>query len=236
MKIHVGLRSFILLVLIGIIVLTYAVGAKHGWSVAQLEAHRIRLMGLVDTHFTIALLVSVSSYIIAVALNIPIADLLTLLCGMLFGRWLGTAAVVLAASIGATLSLLIIRYLAGDLIRSRLFARPRVKRLITGFRRHTNSYLLVMRLIPMFPFWLVNLAMAITDISTGRFFILTFIGIIPGSFIYANVGANLAHVDTAHGLVSTGTLLSLGLLALLVLLPVFVSRVSRLTKTLEEEH
>jgi len=232
---RIMIRLLVLLALVGIVAVIYASGADHWLTIAQLKAHRNSLLTFVDAHFVVALLVSMSLYIVLVALSIPIADVLTLLCGMLFGRWLGTAVVVISASIGTTLALLLIRYLAMDFVRSRIHTHPRIKRLLTSFDRHADSYVLVLRLVPLFPFWLVNIALALTNIRARRVLLFTLIGIIPGSFVYANVGANIAHIDTAHDLVSIPTLLALVLLALLALLPIIIRHFLHIAIPIEEE-
>lgn len=222
MKHRFPFRLLVFLALAGAVIVLYASGAGHWLNITQLKAHRDAWLALVHAHFLVALICSLTLYTLLVAISLPIADALTLLCGMLFGVWTGTLVVVIAASLGSTLALLLIRYLAADVVRARIRAKSRTQRFLDGFNRHADSYLLFMRLVPVFPFWLVNIVVALTDIPAWRFLLFTLIGILPGSFVYANVGANIARIDSMHDMVSPRVLLALGLLALLSLLPMFV--------------
>ncbi|HEU4885443.1 MAG TPA: VTT domain-containing protein, partial [Longimicrobium sp.] len=138
--------------------------------------------------------------------------------GLLFGRWVGTAAVVLAASVGATLAFLAARYLFADAARRRM--GPRLQRLARGFERDAFNYMLFVRLVPVFPFWLMNLVPAFTPVSARTFFVATAIGIAPGTFVFVNLGESLGRIESPRDLVGPGTLLALALLGLLSLLPI----------------
>jgi uncharacterized membrane protein YdjX (TVP38/TMEM64 family) len=129
---------------------------------------------------------------------------------------------VVAATLGATLVFLAARYLFADLLRRRLGAAG--ARINAGFTRHALSYLLFLRLVPAFPFFLVNLAPAFTAIPVRTYVLGTLLGIIPGTFVYVNLGAALGRLDSLAGAVSMTTLGALALLGLLALVPVFVRR------------
>jgi uncharacterized membrane protein YdjX (TVP38/TMEM64 family) len=143
---------------------------------------------------------------------------LSLTTGFVFGRWVGTMLVVVAATVGATLVFLAARYLFADAARRRLGSLG--EKINAGFTENAFSYLLFLRLVPLFPFFLVNLAPAFTSIPLRTYVLATLIGIIPGTFVYVNLGQALGRIDSLQGLVSRDTLLAFGLLGLFALLPV----------------
>ncbi len=162
-----------------------------------------------------------------VSLSVPGAALLTMTGGFLFGPWLGTTYAVIGATIGATIVFLAARAgLAGLAARG----GPLASRLAAGFRRHGFNYLVVARLIPIFPFWLVNLAAGALGLPRGQYVLGTFIGIIPVTFIYASLGNGFGKL-VAEGrhpdftiLFDPSVLLPILGLAALALLPIVVKR------------
>ena len=161
-------------------------------------------------------------YALAVACSIPGATVLTLTCGFLFGRWVGTVVVVFAATVGATLVFLAARYLFADWARSKLGDVGR--KINDGFQSNAFSYLLFLRLVPAFPFFLINLAPALTTIPVTTYIAATAIGIIPGSFVIANLGTTLGTIDSLSGLLSKETLIAFVLLGVLALVPIVIKR------------
>jgi uncharacterized membrane protein YdjX (TVP38/TMEM64 family) len=208
-------------------VLFLALGGRHYLSFAALAEHRQWLLALVARDGATAAAAFILVYAGLVALSFPAAELLTIAGGLLFGRWLGTAYVVIGATTGATLVFLAARAgLAGLAVR----AGPRAERFQAGFQRNALSYLLVLRLVPVFPFWLVNLAAGAAGLRLRVYVIGTFVGIIPGSFIFVSIGTGLGTViaqgrrpDLAVAL-EPGVLLPVLGLAALALLPVLYQR------------
>ena len=149
--------------------------------------------------------------------------MLSLTVGFVFGRWVGTALVVVAATLGATLLFLAARYLFADAARRRMGTLG--EKINAGFTANAFSYLLFLRLVPVFPFFLVNLAPAFTTIPLRTYVLATAIGIVPGTFVFVNLGQALGRIDSLQGLVSLDVLAGLGLLALLALVPVVVQRI-----------
>jgi uncharacterized membrane protein YdjX (TVP38/TMEM64 family) len=205
---------------IAAIVAFVALGGPHYLSLDALKDNRDALLRFADAHQATALAIAFGVYAGTVALSLPGGLVLSLACGLLFGRVLGTA--VVAATLGATLVFLAARYLFADLLRRRLGAAG--ARINAGFTRHALSYLLFLRLVPAFPFFLVNLAPAFTAIPVRTYVLGTLLGIIPGTFVYVNLGAALGRLDSLAGAVSMTTLGALALLGLLALVPVFVRR------------
>jgi uncharacterized membrane protein YdjX (TVP38/TMEM64 family) len=183
-----------------------------------LKAHRAELLEFTRRNYLPMLIGATVAYIAATALSFPVATLLTLAAGLLFGRWVGTVVVVVGATAGATLAFLAARYLFADAARRRM--GPRLQKLARGFEQDAFSYILFVRLVPVFPFWLMNLVPAFTPVSARTYFVATAIGIAPGSFVFANLGQSLAEIDSPRDLASTETLVALALLGAMSLLPI----------------
>ena len=167
----------------------FAFGLQHYVSCAFLRDHHEAFADYIDLHEVMAALVFMALYALSVAFSLPIAAILTLAGGYLFGLWNGTAYVVFAATLGATGLFLAARSAMGQGLRGR--AGPAVARMEQGFRNHAMSYLLFLRLTPLFPFWLVNLVAAVVGMRLRTFVLATALGIIPASFIYVGVGNGL---------------------------------------------
>ena len=214
------------LLLLGMFVAGFAtfwlLGGPQWLSLDTLREHRDGLLAWTEQQRLLAVVLALAAYTLAVALSVPGAVVLSLATGLLFGRWLGTAIIVAAATLGATLVFLAARYLFADWARRRL--PPRAQTLIAGFDRNAFNYLLFLRLVPVFPFWLVNLAPAFTQVQLRTYVVGTALGIIPGSFVFANLGRQLGRIKSLDELLSPGTLVALALLGLLALVPVLVNR------------
>lgn len=208
----------ILVVFVGGLVAFFALGGQEYLSLETIKANRDALVAFADRHLLAALVIAFLVYAGAVALSLPGGLLLSLTMGFIFGRWIGTVLVVLAATTGATLVFLAARYLFADAARKRLGALG--EKIKAGFTEDAFAYLLFLRLVPLFPFFLVNLAPAFTAIPVRTYVLATLIGIIPGTFVYVNLGQALGRIDSLKGLVSTPTLLAFALLGLFALLPI----------------
>jgi uncharacterized membrane protein YdjX (TVP38/TMEM64 family) len=182
------------------VVLLMAVVFAMGWhrflSLETLVRHRAAIESFVTAHCALAIVTFVVAYVAAVALSIPGAAVLTIASGVLFGWLIGALAAIVAATSGATVVFLIARGAGGETILRR--AGPLACKLADGFRADAFNYLLFLRLVPVFPFWLVNLAPAVMGVSLATFVMATALGIIPGSFAYALVGAGLDSVIAAQ--------------------------------------
>ncbi len=211
-------KLVIIALFVGAIAAFFALGGQHYLSLETVKANRDALLSFTERHFIAALVIAFLVYVGAIALSLPGGLVLSLAMGFLFGRWVGTVLVVIAATVGATLVFLAARYLFADAARKRLGAVG--ERLNAGFTENAFSYLLFLRLVPAFPFFLVNLAPAFTAIPVRTYVLATLIGIIPGTFVYVNLGQTLGRIESLQGLVSRETLLAFGLLGLFALLPV----------------
>jgi uncharacterized membrane protein YdjX (TVP38/TMEM64 family) len=213
-------RILALLVFAAAIALVFSTGVKDYLTLESLSANRARLLDFVAQNAAVAALAFIGVYIAATALSVPGAIWLSIGGGFLFGPLLGAFYIVIAATIGAAIIFLLARYVLGDALRAK--AGPALKKMEAGFQENALSYLLVLRLVPLFPFFLVNLVPAFLGVSLRTFVIGTFLGIIPGSFVFATVGAGLGDALAAGAAVDPGAALRqptvIGALAGLVVL------------------
>lgn len=193
-------------------------------SLDYLREHRQALTEYTERHYLMMLLVCGIGYSLSTALSLPGGTALSLLLGFLFGRWMGTILIVVSATVGAAAVFWLARYLFMDWAKQRLQGHARSQKLLDGFQADAFNYLLFLRLVPLFPFWLVNLAPAFTSVTMRTYVLTTFIGIIPGSFVFANLGQSLGSIDSLDQLLSWQTILALSLLGGLSLIPVLSKR------------
>ena len=187
-------------------------------SLEALKANRDRLLAFTEANYTSAVLIYMLLYCLQTAFSLPGATIFTLAGGFLFGAVLGTLYVNIAATTGATLAFLAARYLLRDWVE-RKFGH-RLGSIQEGFAKNGFSYLLTLRLIPIFPFFLVNLVAGLTRISVATFIAATAIGIIPASFVFANAGRQLGSINSLSEIASPRVLGAFALLGLLALMPI----------------
>ena len=195
---------------------------------SALVEYHAQLQLWTKNHFLLVVSVFTVIYILAVAASIPGATILTITSGFLFGYVLGTVIVVLSATIGATLIFLAVKSALGDWLASR--AKGWVARLETGFRQNAFNYLLFLRLVPIVPFWVLNIVPGLLNIRLRAFFLATLLGIIPGSFVYVSVGRGVGKLIAAGETPNLGVifaptiLLPLIALAVLALVPILYQK------------
>ncbi|WP_281016234.1 MULTISPECIES: TVP38/TMEM64 family protein [unclassified Minwuia] len=200
-------------------------------SFDTLRDNRDTLQAFVDENAVVAVLIYMAIYMVAVALSLPGGLVLTVTGGFLFGNVFGTLWAVIGATVGATGIFLAARTALGDSLRKK--AGPALKRMEDGFRKDAFNYLLFLRLVPLFPFFVVNLVPAFLGVPTHTFVIATLIGIIPGTFVFAQVGRGLDSVLATGGepdfttVLTTDVVIALVALAVLSILPVVVKRLRR---------
>ncbi len=184
------LKKFLPLAVLGaVIALVFAMGWHKYLSLSQIAENREALQSFVTANYALAILAYMGVYIVIVALSLPGGALLTITGGFLFGWLVGGISTVIGATIGATVLFLIAKTSLGETLAAR--AGPWMAKLSEGFQNDAMNYLLFLRLVPAFPFWLVNLAPALLNVPLTTFVIATFIGIIPGTIAFAFLGAGL---------------------------------------------
>jgi uncharacterized membrane protein YdjX (TVP38/TMEM64 family) len=192
------------LIPLGVILAVMAFAVAMGWhrqvSFEMLVRHRSSIEELVAEHRVVAILTFIGFYAAAVALSFPGAALLTVAGGAIFGALTGGLAAVTAATLGATVIFLTTKFACGCVVgygRTRR-AAPLAEKLAAGFRKDAFCYLLFLRLVPLFPFWLINLISAPAGIALVPFVTATALGIIPATFAFAFFGAGLNSVIMAQ--------------------------------------
>jgi uncharacterized membrane protein YdjX (TVP38/TMEM64 family) len=190
----------------------FALGLHQKISWDYLQAHLGDLHEAADRNLPRALVVFILVYTAVTALSLPASWLLTITAGVLFGRWLGTGAAALGATAGATLAFLTSRYLFRDLVQRWL--GDRLEPIHRGIEKDGAYYLFTLRLVLAFPFFLINLAMGLTRMPTRTFAWVSLLGMLPGAFLYANVGHELGGLARPKDILSPGLFVSLALVGL----------------------
>lgn len=217
-------RITFIIIVIGIIFIYYATGLNKILTLEMLQENKEIFLSFVNNHYFISVLLFILLYIIATALSLPIASLLTLLGGFLFGTFVGGAYIVVSATIGAYIIYLLAKSILRDWCIKKIGNGKNIQKIQTELEQHGFNHLLFLRLVPLFPFFLVNIAPAFVKFKDRDYILATLIGIIPGTLVYANVGQQLEKIDSMHGVVSTSTLLAFALLGLLSLIPTLIRK------------
>ena len=185
-----------LAILVGISLVVLLSGAAQLLSLDRLLASRAWLRGFVDAGFVRALVSAYLVYVGAVVVSVPASLILTMVCGFLFGIVPGALTAVAGATTGAAIVFAIGRGPGADLLRR--MGGTRIAPLAAGFRRDAFGYIMVLRLLPLFPFWMTNLAPAACGVTMRVFVAATLLGLLPGAFVYAAMGAGIEDVVAAH--------------------------------------
>lgn len=197
-----------LIILAALMLLVIAMGWHKYLSFKTIGLNYEALQAFISENLIVALLIYMAAYIAVVALSLPGGLIMTLAGGLLFGWQLGVPATIIAATIGATLIFLIAKSSLGEALAAK--AGPWVGKLREGFQQNALSYLLFLRLVPAFPFAVVNLAPALLGVPLRTYVIGTFIGIIPGTAAYSIAGAGLGSVVEAQNKVYNACLAAKG--------------------------
>lgn len=180
----------------GLFVLAWALGWFDRLSLSGIIQNREALEAHVAENLVQSLIIYFAIYVLLVAISFPGASLLTIAAGLMFGGITGAIITVFAATAGACLIFLAARTSFGDFMKDR--AGPFVSRMVEGFREDAFFYLLTIRFAPVFPFWVVNIVPALLNMKLLPYAAATFLGIIPGTFAYAYIGAGLGSVIAAQ--------------------------------------
>lgn len=185
-------------------------------SIDRLKDSRALLAQLVEARPVLCISGFFLLCVVATAACFPAAPVLGVSGGALFGFWPGLLVVLVATSIGSTIAFFDSRYLLRDWVKRR-FAR-RIDAIDRGIEAHGGLYLLTLRLNPVVPYWLVNLAMGLTAIRLRTYVLLTIAGLVPATFIYVTAGTQLATIDSARDILSAKLIVTLLLLSLFPLI------------------
>ncbi|MGR5120031.1 TVP38/TMEM64 family protein [Vibrio astriarenae] len=203
-------------VIIGLVLVTIIIilATQFGQylTLENAKAQQAALRGFIDENFLTATAIYFFAYVGITAFSVPGAAVVTLLGAALFGFWTSLLLVSFASTIGATLAFLSSRFLLRDWVQSKFGDKLSV--INQGVEKDGALYLVSLRLIPVFPFFLINLLMGLTPISVGRFYLFSQLGMLPGTAVYLNAGTQLAQIDSLAGIISPSVLVSFALLGL----------------------
>ena len=203
-------------ILAAVLIIFLATGQHHHFTPDALKENHAALTSFVQENAVLAAGIYILIYALATLFSLPIATVVTVAGGFMFGAVFGSAFTVIGATIGATSLFLVAKTSLGDLLHEK--AGPWLGKLEKGFHENELSYLFFLRLVPAFPFFVVNLAPAFLGVSTRNYVIATFFGIIPGSAAYAYVGAGLGSILAQGGDISLDSVITPEILTGLLLL------------------
>ena len=181
-------------------------------NLTYLKESQATLANYYHGHQLLTIVVYMIIYISATALSLPGAAILTLAGGALFGLLIGTVVISFASTIGATLACLVSRYLLQDWVQSKF--GDKLQKINDGMEKEGSFYLFTLRLVPIFPFFIINLVMGLTKIPMRSFYWVSQIGMLPATFVYVNAGQELGKIDSLSGILSPGLLFSFVLLGI----------------------
>ncbi len=207
------LKFFAILTIVSVgIFLYFYYDLSNVLNLDWLKESKSKLLSMVEINREKSLVVFLLIYVVAVAFSIPGATILTLAAGLLFGLWQGLVLVSFASSIGATLAMLASRFFISDFVRQRF--HQRMKSIDKGIEKDGAFYLFSLRLVPLFPFFIINLAMGLTPIKVWTFFWVGQIGMLPGTFVYVNAGTQLGQIHSTSDILSWELALTFALLGI----------------------
>jgi len=216
-------KIIILTIFIGIIITIRVMGWHEYLTFENLQKNKTVLKDFVSENYGVAVFGYIIAYTAAVGFSLPGATALTLFGGFLFGTILAAFYVNIGATVGACTIFLIARYILGDSLQKKY--EDKLEKFNSELKKNGHSYLLTLRLIPLFPFFLINLGAGLTNIAFFTFAWTTAIGIIPGSLVFTYAGSQLETIDKPGDILSLNIFLAFVLLGVLALVPVIYKKI-----------
>ena len=213
-------KILIVLAVLALILLFRVLHLDHYLTLSYLKASREQFAQAYAERTVLVIACYVLIYVVATALSLPGAVILTLAGGALFGLVTGTIVISFASTVGATLACLVSRYLLRDWVQARF--GDKLQRINEGMEQEGGWYLFTLRLIPVFPFFIINLAMGLTRIKISTYYWVSQLGMLPATIVYVNAGKELGKVETLAGILSPSLIISFVLLGLF---PITVKKV-----------
>jgi dihydrolipoamide dehydrogenase len=215
MKNKTLVRVILFFLVLAAVVAYNKLGLGEYLSLESLKSNQAALNTYYQSQPLLLSLYFLAIYLVATALSFPGATILTLAGGAIFGLAYGTVVVSIASTVGATLAFLASRFFLRDFVQNKF--RVQLKKFNDGFEKDGSFYLFTLRLIPVFPFFVINLLMGLTPIRTMTYFFVSQVGMLPGTLVYVNAGTQIAQIDSLKGILSPGLLLSFALMGVLPL-------------------
>jgi len=212
-----GLHKVFLLAVVGLAIGTfYLSGLNRYLSWDSIHSSLDHLQAVSRDNYIQSVVFFFLIYVTVTALSLPVAGVLSLLAGALYGRWTGLILISLASTLGATLAFISGRYLFRDMVTGK-FGKI-AETINRGIKTDGVWYLLMLRLVPVIPFFMVNLGMALTSMPVSVFMLTSWAGMLVGTFLYVNAGTELGKLESLSGLISPSFMISIGLLGIIPLL------------------
>jgi len=206
-------KILILIVIVILVVAVKASGLDQYLTLANLKGSLDEFKALYEDNRMMVIACYFIVYVLTTSLSLPGASPLGIAGGALFGFWTGTIIVSFASTVGATFACLVSRFLLRDWIQDRF--GHRIKRINEGIEKEGAFYLFTLRLIPVVPFWLINIAMGLTKMSLVKFYWVSQIGMLPGTMVFVNAGKELAKIESVGGILSPTLIMSFALIGIL---------------------
>jgi uncharacterized membrane protein YdjX (TVP38/TMEM64 family) len=219
-------KILILIIIAGLIVAVKFFHIDRYLTLSFLKGSLDSLKSLYESHRIMVITGYFIIYVLTTSLSLPGASPLGIAGGALFGFWTATIVVSFASTIGATLACLVSRFLLRDWIQNKF--GDRIKKVNEGVEKEGAFYLFTLRLIPVFPFWLINLAMGLTKMSLFKFYWVSQIGMLPGTMVFVNAGKELAKIESVKGILSPGLIISFTLIGIF---PIMVKKLIALYRS-----
>jgi uncharacterized membrane protein YdjX (TVP38/TMEM64 family) len=205
-------KILILVIIVGLILAVKVFHFDQYLTLAYLKGSLDKFKTLYENHSVLVIAGYFIVYVLTTSLSLPGASPLGIAGGALFGFWTATIVVSFASTIGATLACLVSRFLLRDWIQNNF--GDKIAKVNEGIEKEGAFYLFTLRLIPVFPFWMINLAMGLSKISLARFYWVSQIGMLPGTMVFVNAGKELAKIESVKGIFSPSLIISFALIGI----------------------
>jgi uncharacterized membrane protein YdjX (TVP38/TMEM64 family) len=205
-------KIVILIVIVGLVVAVKVFHFDQYLTLSYLKGSLDKFKPLYENHRLMVIAGYFVIYVLTTSLSLPGASPLGIAGGALFGFWTATVVVSFASTTGATLACFVSRYLLRDWIQNKF--SDKIARVNEGIEKEGAFYLFTLRLIPVFPFWMINLVMGLTKMSLFKFYWVSQIGMLPGTMVFVNAGKELAKIDSLRGILSPSLIISFALIGI----------------------
>ena len=216
MKSMLNARVLLVLLVLLFVAGFFVLGLDQYLTLEYLKSQRQSFLDFYAVNQFITLAAYFAMYVVVTALSLPGATVMTLAGGAVFGLATGLLIISFASTIGATLAFLIARFVLRDTVQNKF--QDKLKAINDGVKKEGDFYLFTLRLIPLFPFFVINLVMGLTPMKAWRFYLVSQIGMLPGTIVFVNAGSQLGALESLSGILSPGLILSFALLGLFPLL------------------
>lgn len=206
------LKILVICAIIMLVALFYLFDLGQYFSLDYVKTSQDRFAMVYNAHPVMVIAAYMGIYIMMAALSLPGAAVMTLLGGALFGVVVGTIAISFASTLGATLACIVARFVLHDWVNRKVGKKLHV--INAGIEKDGSWYLLTMRLIPVFPFWLINLAIGLTRMPVATFYWVSQVGMLPGTIVYVFAGTQLGRIESLSGILSPGVIVAFVILGL----------------------